>query len=120
MRVEGGRELRRRLRTIEGGLDDLKAAHREVAQTVTAASRRTAPHRTGRLGQSGRGSGTNTMSVVRYGSARIPYAGPIHYGWPARGIVAQPWLLETARRTEPVWLEQYNSAVAELVERTRS
>jgi hypothetical protein len=118
VQVTGGRELRRRLRTIEGGLDRLKDAHREVARTVLSGARPSAPVRTGRLAGSGRASGTNTMSIIRYGGARIPYGGPIHYGWPARHIAPQPWLLNEAQRSEPLWLARYNEHVRQLVEET--
>lgn len=118
VQVEGGRELRRRLRTIEGGLDRLKAAHREVATYVTGMSRTMAPRRTGRLAATARGSGTNTMSVVRYGTARVPYAGPIHYGWPARNIRPNEWLITAAQRGEPTWLARYNLHIRRLVEET--
>lgn len=118
VRVEGGRELRRRLRRVEGGLDRLKAAHRQVASTVLGAARPGTPHVTGTLASSGRSSGTNTLSVIRYGGARVPYAGPIHYGWPARNIQAQPWLLTAARASEPAWLSTYNESVRRLVEET--
>ncbi|MFJ9433689.1 hypothetical protein ACIRQY_29105 [Streptomyces sp. NPDC101490] len=118
VRVVGGRELRRRLRTVEGGLDDLRDAHRWVAAYVGALARAGAPVRTGRLAATERDSGTRTTSVVRFGRATAPYAGPIHYGWPARHIAAQPWVVTAAQASESVWTAYYESAVADLVERT--
>jgi hypothetical protein len=65
-------------------------ARRQVAQLVVRAAppaRRTAPARSpppaGRAGQ--------TAAVVRAGRASVPYAGPIHWGWPSRHITAQPF-----------------------------
>lgn len=118
VRVEGGRELRRRLKTVENGLGRLKAGHRWVADFVLGWSGRDAPRRTGRLASNGRASGTNTASIVRYGGARVPYAGPIHYGWPARHIQPHEWVISAAQRSEGVWLPYFNSVIEELVEET--
>ncbi|GAA2118607.1 hypothetical protein GCM10009802_20330 [Streptomyces synnematoformans] len=116
--VEGGRELRRRLRDIDGGLEDLKTQHRWVARYVTQAALPGTPRRTGRLASTGRASGTKTASIVRFGRASVPYAGPIHYGWPARHIPAHPWVIDAAQRTEPVWRGHFEDSIRTLVERT--
>lgn len=118
--VEGGRELRRRLRTVEGGLEDLKTEHRWVATYVLGRARPGAPRRTGALAANGRASGTKTMSTVRYGSVRVPYAAPIHYGWPQRHISPHPWVITAAQQSEAVWVAHFNQTIADLVERTRS
>ncbi|MFE3071777.1 hypothetical protein [Streptomyces sp. NPDC059247] len=118
VQVEGGRELRRRLRRIEGGLDDLRDAHRWVADYVGTMARAQAPRRTGALAATERDSGTRTMSTVRYGRASVPYAGPIHYGWPARHIAPTPWVITAAQASEGVWRPHFETLLAELVERT--
>jgi hypothetical protein len=119
VQVEGGRELRKRLRTIEGGLAELKTEHRWVANYVQGRAGPAAPRRTGALAATGRASGTNTSSIVRYGTARrVPYAAPIHYGWPARHIRPQEWVINAALRSEPVWLAHFNETIRALVERT--
>ena len=38
---------------------------------------------------------------VSVGRATVPYAGAIHWGWPARNISAQPFLTDAAKQTEP-------------------
>lgn len=113
------RALRKRLKTIEGGLAELKTEHRWVADYVLGRAAPGAPRRTGRLVATGRASGTNTSSIVRYGNARrVPYAAPIHYGWPARHIAAHEWVVNAAMRSEPVWLQHFNQTIEQLVERT--
>lgn len=115
--VVGARELRRALKAVEGGLDDLKATHEEIAQVVVPAGRRGAPRRTGRLAGSVRGSGTKTQAVVRAGGARLPYGGPIHWGWPKRHIKAQPFLTDAGRETEPTWTRIYTTNTQKLIDR---
>lgn len=113
IRVEGARELRATLKRADSKLgDEITSAHKDVADLVATESKPAAPRgATGALAASGRGSGTKTQAVVRYGGARVPYAGPQHFGWAARNIPAKPWVTETAQRTEPQWTERYESAV---------
>lgn len=116
--VEGLPALRRRLRRIEGGLQELKAVNKATADYIAAAARPGVPHRTGRLAGTMRTSGTNRAGVIRAGTARVPYAAVIHYGWPARNIAPRPWVITAALRTEPAWTARYQERINDLVERT--
>lgn len=111
IKVEGGARLRRTLRAAGSDLQDLAAAHSATAQLVAAAGRARAPKVSGRLAGTIRPSGTKTKAVVRAGFARVPYAGPIHWGWPSRNISAQPFLSDAATSTEPAWQNIYLQAV---------
>lgn len=111
IKVEGGARLRRTLRQAGSDLQDLAAAHSATAALVANAGRARAPKVSGRLAGTIRPSGTKTKAVVRAGFARVPYAGPIHWGWPARNITAQPFLSDAATSTEPAWQNIYLQAV---------
>jgi hypothetical protein len=83
--IDGGRQLRRALAEIEGGIDDLKAIHLDMAQVVANRAKHLVPYQTGTLAQSIRGSGTKTASRVRAGYKRIGnYAGVTHFGRPRK------------------------------------
>lgn len=111
IKVEGGARLRRTLRQAGSDLKDLTAAHSATAQLVANAGRARAPKVSGALAGTIRPSGTKTKAVVRAGFARVPYAGPIHWGWPARSIPAQPFLSDAATSTEPAWQNIYLAAL---------
>jgi hypothetical protein len=111
LRVEGARQLRASLRSAGLSLDDLRKAHLAVAQLVDRAAKPNAPVDKGRLAASERPAGTQSAAIVRAGSARVPYAGPIHWGWPNRHIVANPWLYDAAANTETAWLALYLRAI---------
>ena len=118
LRIEGGRELRRTMRKAGSDLTELKEANRAAADIVTSRARSTAPKVSGNLSNSIRTGATKTAGIVRAGNNRksatgVPYANPIHWGWPARGITAQPWLSEAATETEPRWIELFNKLVSE-------
>ena len=107
VRVEGLSAFIRAMKRAEVDLDELKDATQRAGEIVLAAATGRAPRRKGALASSGRASRTTRRAIVRFGSARVPYAGPIHWGWPRRGIAAHPFALDAAKATEPVWLAGY-------------
>lgn len=117
VQVEGARELRRTLRKAGDDLSDMKAAHTKAAGTVLA--RQIAPARTGTLAATVRGTGTKTAAIIRAGYARVPYANPIHWGWPARNIAAQPWISEAAQGSEAVWYPVYVADVQRITDKVK-
>lgn len=110
VRVEGAANLRRTLRKAGKDLNELKAAHKEAAGIVAGRGKLIVPTLTGALGATIRGSGTNTAAIVRAGKATVPYANPIHWGWPNHNIAAHPFLTEAAQATEPTWFGVYTEA----------
>lgn len=100
------------------GMDmaDLKSAHKEVADVVTAAGRPNTPRRSGRLAASMRPGATQTAAIVRAGGARVPYANAIHWGYRRRNIAAQPWLSDAARAKEPTWYDIYRTEIEKILD----
>jgi len=83
----------RQLKQLEPELlDELKGANKDLASAVESAARGLVPNRSGVLSSSLRSSGTARTGVVRAGKARVPYAGPIHFGWARRNIKPNPFL----------------------------
>lgn len=112
VRVEGLQEVRRAIRQItddldrEGARGALKDLNQEAAEVVQRKTVAIVPRRTGRLASTLRASGTQKSARVRAGYNRqaFRYAGPIHFGWHARGIRPQPFLYEAldARRNQVI------------------
>lgn len=119
VQVEGARELRRTLRAAGDDLEDLKAANQQAADIAATAARMRAPRRSGTLAGDIRASGTKTAGIVRAGRKKIPYAGPIHWGWPARGIEAQPYMTEGAQATEPIWVPLYQELMDDALKKVK-
>ncbi|HHI6724370.1 TPA: hypothetical protein ACP6X0_002739 [Staphylococcus aureus] len=116
LKLEGGRNLRRTLREAGSDLTELKDANAQAAAIVAGRSQSWAPVVSGRLAATVRSSGTKTAGIVRAGNNRksasgVPYAQPIHWGWKARNIRANPFLSYSAQATEPTWLKLYESLV---------
>lgn len=116
VKVEGLPQLRRAFRQLEADTADLKAANAAVATAVAAASIPRAPRRTGRLASSVRGNRALSKATVSAGGARVPYAGPVHWGWPAHGIDPDPFISEAAQATEGAWSRIYEDAIQDAVD----
>ena len=91
VKIEGAKELRRRLSVLDAGFDDLKQLHEDLAQMVADTAANRAPVRTGNLRDTIRASGTKTAGRVRAGFKRVPYAGPVHFGWNTRPDSSKGW-----------------------------
>lgn len=117
VQVEGARELRKALKKAGDDLADMKALNQAIGNVVVAAARGKAPTRTGALGGSLRAANIVGGVTVRAGSAGVPYAGPIHWGWPARNIKAQPFVVEAAQSTEAEWVAMYEAEVDRILEK---
>ena len=94
IKATGVKELRRELRKMGDDLEDLKALNLDVATLVSDRAKDIVPRRTGTLADTIRPAGTKTAGRVRAGFKRVPYAGVIHFGWPARRIQPQPFLYD--------------------------
>ena len=117
--VEGARQLRKTLRAAGDDLEDLKAANQQAASIAATAAKAGAPRVSGTLAGDIRASGTKTAGIVRAGRKKIPYAGPIHWGWPARGIEAQPYMTEGAQRTESIWVPLYQELMDDAIKKVK-
>lgn len=111
IKVEGLNELIRSMRKAGLDLTELKDAHHRAGEIVANYAETIAPRRSGRLAGTIRAAKQVRRARVQVGRASVPYAGPIHWGWPARHIAANPFLSEAAQRSEPVWRPVYQHAI---------
>jgi hypothetical protein len=117
-RIDGLREVQRDLRKL--GKDtrtEMKGTHQRAAEIVLAGAKRLVPVRTGNLAASMRAMATQTSGRIRVGKASVPYAGPIHFGWPARNIKPNPFVYDALdpRRDEIVGL--YEERIDQLIKK---
>lgn len=120
VRVEGAAQLRR---TLKGASKDLlkqmAVTHREVSGLVATQARPAAPRRSGALAASLRPGGTATKAIVRAGGAGVPYAGPIHWGWAARSIPANPFIAQVVDTNETQIVEAYTARVDDILDQVK-
>jgi hypothetical protein len=119
VKIEGLSAVQRDLRGMGKDLDLVKgeflATNRKVAEIVIEGSKKFVPVLSGALANSIRDASTKKSAKIRVGSRGggkrygassagdvVEYAGPIHFGWPARRIKPQPFIYEATdqRRSE--------------------
>ncbi|MGG7466044.1 hypothetical protein [Plantibacter sp. YIM 135347] len=90
VRVEGLRKTVRALEKSGADASDMRELMHAIGNIVVRAA--SPPVLDGTLAGTIRAGKGKTKAVVRAGGARAPYAGVIHYGYPARNLAARPFL----------------------------
>lgn len=97
VRVVGRARLQRTLRQAGADMGDFKGRNTELAAAAAEIVRAEAPIGDGRSGSPGRlradirGSKAKTKISVIAGRKRLPYVGPINWGWPSRPNADRGW-----------------------------
>ena len=99
VKIEGLSKLQRDLRKLSTDALDLNKeefleTNKRVAEIIIGDSKKYVPVLTGALAQSVRNASTKKSAKVRAGNVGVPYAGPIHFGWPSRGIRPNPFFYD--------------------------
>jgi hypothetical protein len=115
VKIEGARELRTALKKAGADLQDFTDVNATIGRYVSGRAAAMAPKRSGALAGSIRSSKAKGSATLRAGSARLPYAGPVHWGWPRRGLRPQAFLADAASVTEPTWTKYYMDRVEAIV-----
>lgn len=113
LRVSGLRSTVRNLEKAGADTQDMRQLIHAVGMVVVNAA--SGPARTGKLNSTIRAGRGKTKAVVRAGGARAPYAGVIHYGWPARGIQAQPFLVDALQEQRNNVLQTLDTGIEEIL-----
>lgn len=83
IQVEGLTEFIRSAKKVSDQFpQELKAINKELAQPLVEEAKKRAPVRSGKLRDSIRPGATQKVAYVMAGKKAVPYAGPIHWGWP--------------------------------------
>jgi HK97 gp10 family phage protein len=119
LQIEGLREMQRDLKKLNTACrEDMKETHRAAGDIVAVAAKPLAPVLTGRLSATIVSSPTKYQGRVRIGKgASVPYAGPIHFGWPARRIAPQPFVYEALDGRRDEVKHTYEKKISQLITR---
>ncbi len=110
IRVTGLRDMARDARNTINRLDkgirgaNKKSVERALVPRIKAA----APRRSGALAGSVKGRATAQRAQIIVGTpVKVPYAGPINFGWPLRHIAAQEFIYSSIAAAEKEMLDIY-------------
>lgn len=95
--ITGLREITRGMERAGVDVEDLKDVMGRVATEAADTMQPFVPARSGKLRASVRGNRAKGKAIVTIGTARVPYAAVIQYGWPRRGIRGAGFVEKTDR-----------------------
>ena len=120
IKIEGLSKVQRDLRKLSTDALDLNKTefletNKQVAEIVINETKKYVPVLTGALAAAIRNASTKKSAKVRAGNVGVQYAGPIHFGWPARSIKPNTFLYEAidARKSEVA--NRYAYLVSDLI-----
>lgn len=116
LEVKGAAQLADTLKAAGDELADMKAANEAVGSMVVGKARALAPKVSGALAASV--SATVVLAGIDVAADAV-YAGPIHWGWPAHNIAAQPFIQEAILSTEPQTLQLYEDEVNRILSQVK-
>lgn len=112
--VEGLREVVRSLEKFGVAVTDLKAVFKKIGNMVVGDATSLAPRRSGALIATIKASNTKNKSIVRAGSARVPYAGVQHYGG-YNNIAPHPFLTDAVAKNRQAAIDEMDNGLADLI-----
>ena len=100
---------------------ELKAGNKALGEIVAARARQLVPVRSGALQKTIKATKSAGGAKVNAGTpsltSKVPYAGPIHYGWEARDIEARPFLSDALDDVRDEVVDAYDKMIADLLKK---
>lgn len=115
--VEGLRETIKGLERMGVEAQELKDVMGPIAAEAAETAQRFIPELSGALRRSARGNKAKAKAVVTVGSVRLPYAGPIAWGWEQHNIRPSLFPQKTDRVMEKKAPEMLEVGLQKIIER---
>ena len=115
VRIEGLGKSMRALSKAGADSQDMKDLMHTLGMLVVNAA--SPPRQSGALAGSMRAGRGKTKAVVRAGGAKAPYAGVIHYGWPAHNIEAQPFITQALQSQQNSIFNALNDGIGDILKK---
>lgn len=125
VKIEGLASVQSQLRKMSGDVDyqatEFLSVNKAIASAVAGDAKSFVPVLSGALAASIREAATKKSARVKAGGGRgksgVPYAGPIHFGWPARRIKPQPFFYDAIDRRRDEIKKRYEGLVDDLIKK---
>lgn len=122
VKIEGLSKLQRDLRKLSTDALDLNkeeflATNKSVAEIIIGDSKKFVPVLSGALAETIRNVSTKKSAKVRAGNIGVLYAGPIHFGWPSRGIRPNPFFYDAIDRRRQEVFDTYGNLIDDLTKK---
>jgi phage gpG-like protein len=113
--IQGVKEVTDSLNKMARELESNIELNKELSTTLSQKASALAPRLTGALASSVVGNPSAEKAQIMAGSAAVPYAGVIEYGWPDRNIDAQPYLNPAVNDNIGYIIEKYNDSIQKAI-----
>jgi phage gpG-like protein len=113
--IQGVKEVTDSLNKMARDLESNIELNKELSTTLSQKASALAPKLTGALASSVKGNPSAEKAQILAGSAAVPYAGVIEYGWPDRNIDAQPYLNPAVNDNMGYIIEKYNDSIQKAI-----
>jgi hypothetical protein len=113
--VEGIKQVTDSLKKLNKDLESNIELNKELSTTLSQKASAMAPVLTGALASSVKGNPSAEKAQILAGSAAVPYAGVIEYGWPDRNIDAQPYLNPAVNDNMGYIIEKYSDSIQKAI-----
>jgi len=113
--IKGVKQVTDTLTKLGKDLESNIELNKELSTTLSQKASAMAPRLTGALASSVQGNPSAEKAQILAGSAAVPYAGVIEYGWPDRNIDAQPYLNPAVHDNLGYIIEKYNDSIQKAI-----
>ena len=113
--IQGVKEVTDSLNKMARDLESNIELNKELSTTLSQKASAMAPKLTGALASSIVGNPSAEKAQILAGSAAVPYAGVIEYGWPKKNIQAQPYLTTTVNNNLGYIVAKYQNSITGII-----
>ena len=113
--IQGVKEVTDSLNKLARDLESNIELNKELSTTLSQKASALAPRLTGALASSVQGNPSAEKAQILAGSAAVPYAGVIEYGWPKKNIQAQPYLTTTVNNNLGYIVAKYQNSITGMI-----
>ena len=113
--IQGVKEVTDSLNKMARDLESNIELNKELSTTLSQKASALAPKLTGALASSVVGNPSAEKAQIMAGSAAVPYAGVIEYGWPAKNREPQPYLNPAVNDNMGYIIEKYNDSIQKAI-----
>jgi HK97 gp10 family phage protein len=124
IRVEGLKAINKKLKALDEDTNALAQMNYRAAQTLITEAKPLTPVKTGALRASLKASKSKAFAAVRGGSAKVPYAAPIHWGWfydknwfIKKNIMPNPFLGKALKLSREEIMSKYQKDMEALIKK---
>lgn len=115
--IQGVKEVTDSLNKLARDLQSNIELNKELSTTLSQKASALAPRLTGALASSVVGNPSAEKVQIMAGSAAVPYAGVIEYGWPAKNREARPYLNAAVNNNMGYIIEKYNDSIQKAIQK---